>query len=190
MGKLRSAVCFLVALVVPAVAFGVTQPVCKCGPVTPESYKWNFSKEAAGLLNQIHNEAYHAKSFAGTLEAFNREPGLIGWQAEASKLTQEKHAVNLMDQHLCRLRLIARVLPPDQRAEVRAITPAVLEATDTTQAAIVFLNHHEDELFVPRYTHYANDLYSETNRVESATSSHAQYLAMNETGPSNTAAGS
>src|SRR5579872_5888738 len=132
--KLRDLTSCLALLVLPAVTFAVTQPVCKCGPVTPESYKWDFPKEAAGLLHQVHNDAYQAKDAAARLQSFDRaERQVIDWQADAGVLSRERHRVNNWDQNLCRMQIIERELPADQQAEIKAHTPAVNELTDNTQ---------------------------------------------------------
>lgn len=174
---LRNLVGYLVILVLPAMTFAVTQPVCRCGPVTPESYQWNFSKEAAGLLAQIHYDAFQAKYDASYLASFDHgERDLIDWRIDGGFLTQERHWANDMDQKLCRLRIIERVLPGDQQAEIKSVAPSVIEVTDTTQAAIQFVNKHPDQLFEPRYMSLAPALYNEASKAEAASANSGQYM--------------
>lgn len=165
---------YLAAFSLASAAFAATQPVCQCGPPTPESYKWNFSKEASGLLAQFHQDAYGVRDSADTLEEYNREPFLIDWQADGVTLDSIRDQVNRMDQILCRLRTIERVLPPEQQAEINKITPATLELTDTAQAAIHYLDRNEDRLFLPSYAAYAREMYSEAGRIERATTASAE----------------
>ena len=157
---------FLAALSLASAAFAATSPVCQCGPPTPKSYKWNFSKEASGLLAQLHQDADGVVESADTLEEFNREAFLIDWQADGVTLDSIRDEVNKMDQILCRLRIIERVLPAEQQADINKITPATLELTDTAQAAITFLNKNEQRTWLPRYTAYAGEMYSEAGRIE------------------------
>jgi hypothetical protein len=185
----KNLVSYLVILMMlPAVTFAVTQPVCRCGPPTPESYKWNFSKEAAELLNQIHTEAYQSKDAAARLASYDRgERNLIDWRVDASLLSQEKDWANDMDRKLCRLRIIERVLPADQQAEIKALTPAVIEVTDNTELAIQFLNDHHDELGLPHYAALAGELYNESSRAETASINANQHVEANYTSKQTTA---
>ena len=180
--QLRNLVSFLAILVLPAVTFAATQPVCKCGPPTPESYKWDFSKEATGLLYQMHGDAYQAENAADRLESFYRQPELIDWQTDAGVLNRESYWENDMDRILCRLRTIQRVLPAGQQAEIHALAPPVIELTDSAQAAIQFLRLHESQLVLPQYEGYATDMYNEASRVEAATRNSGQYMAASNTG--------
>jgi hypothetical protein len=178
---------FLAGLSLASAAFAATRPVCQCGPPTPESYKWNFSKEAFGLLAQFHQDAYGVLESADTLEEYNREPFLIDWRADSVTLDSIRDQVNRMDQILCRLRTIERVLPPEQQAEINKITPATLELTDTAQAAIHFLDRNEDRLFLPSYAAYAREMYSEAARIERSTTSAEKATAstkLNQSGAS------
>ena len=181
MGSIRisNLVTFLAVLVLPAMTFAATQQGCQSGPPTAQSSTWNFSQEAAGLLHQINTDAYQAKSAAARLESFSFERGVIDWQADADQLRREKHWVNDMDQRLCRLRTIERVLPASQQAEINKIKPAVIEATDTTQSAVKFLDHHQDQLFMQQYKSCAPALYNEDNRIQAATAHPSQYTATN-----------
>lgn len=165
---------FLAALSLASVAFAATPPVCKCGSPTPESYKWNFSKEASSLLAQLHQDAYGVRNSADTLTEYDREPSLIDWRADAGTLASMKSQINNMDRVLCRLRIIERVLPSEQQAEINKITPAMLELTDTAQAAIHYLNNNENRLFVPTYTAYAGEMDSQAGRIERSTNAPAE----------------
>jgi len=173
----------VVIMVLPAVTFAVTPPVCRCGPVTPESYQWNFSKEAAELLAQIHYDAFQAKYDAGYLMSFDHgERDLIDWSVDGGILTQEKYWANDMDQKLCRLRIIERVLPADQQAEIKSVAPSVIEVKDATEAAIQFVNNHPDQLFEPWYTSLAPAIYNEASKAEAASANAGQYMEARYTG--------
>jgi len=168
--KVKNLFGFLVIVALPAATFAVTRPVCKCGPVSPESYTWNFSKEAEGLLKQVNVDAYRVASLADTVNSFDFEREYVSWQDDASLLSREKARVNDMDQKLCRLRLIERVLPANQKAEINSIEPAIIEATDTTQAAITYLARHEDQVIFPKYEAFAPEIAADAARIQTATS--------------------
>jgi hypothetical protein len=164
----------LAALSLASAAFAATPPVCKCGPPTPESYKWNFSKEASSLLAQLHQYAYSVRNSADILGEYDREPSLSDWRIDAVTLDSMRDQINKMDQILCRLRIIERVLPPEQQAEINKITPATLELTDTAQTAITFLHDNEELTWLPKYTAYAGKMYSEAGRIERGTVTSAE----------------
>lgn len=176
---LRNAVSYLVILLLPALTIAATPTACRCGPPTPQSYKWNFSKEAAGLLNQIHSDAYHARNVADTLTSLDHETVELGWQAFSDQLGRESIWDNNMDRILCRLRVIEPVLPAVQQAEINKLTPPVLEITDTTEAEIRFLNDHQEDLFEPEFTGFIPDIYSEANRIEVASAHASRFLETN-----------
>jgi hypothetical protein len=157
---------FLAAFSLASAAFAASQPVCQCGPPTPESYKWNFSQEASRLLAQLHQNADEVRDSADQLETYGREPFDISWRLDATTLQTMRGQINHMDKVLCRLRIIERVLPAEQQAEINKITPATLELTDTAQAAITFLDKNEQRTWLPRYTAYAGEMYSEAGRIE------------------------
>ena len=121
--------------------------------------------DAHDMLLQLHDDAYQVRNAADQLETYNREPFLIDWRVQADTLENMKNQINHMDQALDRLRAMRRALPQDEQAEINEITPALVELTDTAQAAINFLNHNEDLLWMPKYTAYADEMYSEACRV-------------------------
>jgi hypothetical protein len=150
-----------------AMVFAGTPATCQCGKPTPESYKWNFSKEASQILGQVQLDAYKVRDSAAELRADDREPAEISWQSEGNLLERLRDQVNAMDAHICRLRIIERVTDGEQQATINRILPQMVVVSDETQAAIRFLNHGDDhhDLFAPRYYDYGADLYASANRV-------------------------
>lgn len=128
------------------------------------------SMQASDLLATLHQDAFAVKDSASLLDAYNREPE-IGWEAEGATLESMRNRIDKMDQILYRLRTLKGTLPQDQRAEINEITPAMMELTNTAQTAIDFLNNNEHLLWMPKYTAYADEMYSEANRIEQGTSS-------------------
>jgi hypothetical protein len=115
------------------------------------------------------------------LEGLDRQPTLIVWQADAAALNQLRYWTDDMDQILCRLRIIRSVLPAAQQAEIKALTPSVIETTDSVQGAIRYLNRHQNALFGPSYTAYAPTIYKEASRAEAASAYSSQYMEANYT---------
>jgi len=122
--------------------------------------------DAHDLLLQLHDDAYQVRDEADQLETYSREPFLIDWRMDADTLENAKYQINHMDRTLDRLRAMQKALPQDERAEINEVTPAMVELTDTAQSAVDFLNHNQNLLWMPKYTAYADEMYSEACRVE------------------------
>ena len=176
------------ALALASAAFAASPPRSKDVLPTPDSSTRNLSQEASGLLAQLHQRAYSVRDSADLLEGYNREPLLIDWRIEAETLSGMQDQINKMDRILYRLQNMEKALPPEQRAEINEATPAAIELTDTAQAAIDFLNHNQQRIFVPSYTAYAGEMSSEAGRIERSTITPAKNAAssskLNQSGAS------
>ena len=151
--------CLLAAVSLPFSGFAINSPP---------------TQEASGLLTQLHQDASAVRTSADYLEALGRERDgdeINGWEADAITLENMRDQINQMDQIIYRLRNIESQLPQEQRSEINNITPAMVELTDITQAAIQYLDNHENDLAFSPYTEYAGEMYSEAERVERATQS-------------------
>jgi methyl-accepting chemotaxis protein len=127
------------------------------------------SKDAPDMLSQLHQDAQQVRDAADQLETYNREPFLAGWQANAEMLQSMRRQINQMDRTLYRLHTIEGTLPRNEQAEINEVTPAMVELTDTAQLAINFVRNHEDRVWMPKYTAYADEMYNEANRIEGQT---------------------
>lgn len=125
--------------------------------------------DAHDLLRQLHADAYQVRDAADQLEALNREPFQFSWETQAEALENMRDRINHMDGVLYELRSMEGMLPQGQQAEIDNAAPAMVELTDTTQAAIEFMNHNQDRLWVRQYTDYVNEMYSEASRAERST---------------------
>ena len=149
----------LAAFSLAPLAFAGAPPMCSA----------SRSETASQMLSEIHQDAYQVRDYADRLEMYNREPFLISWQADARTLENMRDQINQMDQTLQRLRTMKAVLPQNEDAEINQITPAMVELSDTTQTAITYLRHNELLTWVPKYTAYAGEMYTEAGRIERAT---------------------
>jgi hypothetical protein len=161
---LRLAGCWLAAaLLLPAAIRPATQS-CAIGTPTAQSYTWNFSGEAQGLLGGVVSEARNARIHADNLQTFMSEPS-IDWELQAEELSQIRDAVNDMASKLCRLETIRRVASPWERKAIDNAAPLITEMVDETQAAITYLNDNQTHLFNPSYTQYGPELYQRSGRL-------------------------
>jgi hypothetical protein len=147
-----------VALLGPSLLMAVTVKECHVGPPTPESYKWNFSKETSGLFNEILQRADAVEQEAEQLQELQRNADLINYQDEASLLNQARDDINAMDATLCRLRAIKRVDPAWQRRAIDRITPKLYELSSYDEMAITYLNNHPGYLYDPEYNAEINQM--------------------------------
>ena len=117
-------------------------------------------------LSTIHDDAYEVREGADHLRFYNHAAYLSGWEIDRYNLENMRDDINQMGETLYRLRSEEGVLPRNEDREINRIAPPMMELTDTTQAAIVFLNSHHDALWMPQYRAYLSEMYTEANRIE------------------------
>ena len=124
------------------------------------------AQQASNLLNRLHDNAFKVRDWADQLQAYDRVPTLVSWEMDADALDHMRTHINRMDRILHRLQTMEGSLPQDQRLEINQIAPPMIELTNTTQIAIQFMRNHEDLIFLPKYTAYLDQMFSEASRVE------------------------
>jgi hypothetical protein len=160
-------------MLLPLIAFGAAKPADMSARTNQ-----GLSTQANRLRNRMHDDAYQAQRAADhlyTLE-FNYGPDEISWEAHADVLGREARLDNRMDRILVQLRTMEEKLPANQQAEIKAITPAVIELTDSTQSAMVFLGRHENELFLHPYRQDVQAIDHEAHRVAKETANFGQRI--------------
>lgn len=154
----------VIALSAPGL-FAASAKLCPTGPVTAASYTWNFPKEASGLLTQMKTDAFQVRNIAGNLQALDRDGYANFWEYDATLLQSARSQVNAMDGMLCRLETIRRVSTPWEKQAISNVVPNIIELSDTTQAAIQYLNHNHGALMFPAYAGQAEVMYDKANRI-------------------------
>ena len=157
--------------------FAASGKLCPTGPPTAASYTWNFPKEASGLLVQMKTDAMQVRNIADKLGGLDREPFENFWQSDAILLQSARTRVNAMDGMLCRLETIRRVSAPWEKQAIGRIAPSVVELSDTTQAAIHYLNHNQEALMFPAYTDQAEVMYNKANRIVNFVDEYQKYVS-------------
>jgi hypothetical protein len=145
--------------------FAASATLCPMGPPTAASYTWNFPKEASGLLVQMKTDAMRVRYIADQLGGLDRDSSGNFWQADAILLSSARKRVNAMDGMLCRLETIRRVSAPWEKQAISRIAPSVVELSDTTQAAIDYLDQNQEGLIFPAYTDQAEIMYNKADRI-------------------------
>lgn len=130
---------------------------CAAGAATPESYKWNFRKEASKLLEGVRDQAYLAEDNAATLNSLSSDPG-VTWQAHADQLHSLRAEVDAMGEKLCRLEVIRQSTAPWEQKAIDDAAPLIRYIADNTEAAIRYLREHADDPWTPTYRVYTSNV--------------------------------
>lgn len=163
--KISRTDCLLAAIVVsPVMSMGVEQRACTPGQPTEESYTWNFSREASGILKEIRADATKAENQADQLHSFSTRTSL-DWQSHASELRSIKAEVNDMGARLCRLETIRTAVLPWQRKAIDRTAVLTREMANNTTQAIKYLDNSQGHFSSPAYRQYATNLYNESGRL-------------------------
>jgi hypothetical protein len=167
-GELILGGCVSLAMGLFAVPAGaVTVHGCAAGQPTAASYTWNFHQEANNIFAEIQSDARQAVDHAARLQSF--QDGDLSWQTQADQLNQVKAEVNDMGQKLCRLETIRGVTEPWQQNTIDRIAATMRLMADNAQDAIVFGNAHQNQLWVPTFGAYVNNLYREAETLMRST---------------------
>jgi hypothetical protein len=152
---------------------------CVPGSPTAASFTWDFKAEANSIFQDLETLARQTSNDADQLQTYDRGNS-VGWEVQADQLDILKQEVNDMGAKLCRLESIRRVLAPWQQTEIDRIAGEVQLMANNTQDAIVYLNGHEEELWVPTYQKYANNLYKEAEALRESLSNAVTYASVSK----------
>jgi hypothetical protein len=132
--------------------------------------------EAACLLAQVKGQALEVRNLSDTLYSLDEEGTLNNWQYDAPILQRAKADVNSIDQMLYELRTIRGMVSPAEQRAIALVAPSVVELSDTTQDAIVYLGQHEDALMFPPYRDDAEVMYNKANRIVNFVNHYQAYV--------------
>jgi hypothetical protein len=165
-------------LALPLAALGAAPASCKAGPPTPESYHWNFPREASRLLDNIQVDAAKVESQSAKIVNWDMNPD-ISWQLHSDQLELVKHEVDDMGRMVCRLRVIRRVTSPWEKAAIDRAGKDVQLLADNTEDAILFLNRYENNFWTKSYRLYTDNIYHESNRLANTMKEYVEYARTN-----------
>ena len=161
-------------LVAPGVALAATDRQCSSGEPTAASSTWDFHKEASDLLNGLRADARKTRSVADELRMVAKEPG-VDWVLHADRLTAIKETVNDMGAKLCRLEAIRSAALPWQQKAIDDVAPAVRLMADNAEDAILFLNQHLGNFWIPTYDKYVTNLSTQAGHLAGVVHNFEQY---------------
>jgi cell division septum initiation protein DivIVA len=153
----------LAALLLASAVFAAAPPRSEGNTAT------SSSKRASDLFAEVHQDAQRITNSADTLEEYNRDAFMIDWRVDARTLDGMRARINQVDQAVQQLRRMQQNLPQAQQTEVKEITPAAMELTNTAQTAVDYLRHNQDRTMFQPYTSYADELRSEAVRIARST---------------------
>jgi hypothetical protein len=137
----------------------------------------NYREAASTLLSRVRKQAYQIQDEADELRAVGRTPGLVSWQTDASYLARIRTRVNAMDRTVQQLREISNRSLPWQRRAIAQVAPAAYELTGYTEAAIDYLNGHQNFLWNSKYRSDARGIFARSGRVENVASRFEEFAA-------------
>lgn len=162
----KSMLVFLSVLLGPAVLLASNHQGSICGNSALDSENETSSITTSCLLNNVKWDSSKVHDMAAQLQAYAGEQFLVSWHADAELLERARTVVNQMDAMERQLRLMAPDDNPAQRAVIKEIAPAIVLLSDETNSSILFLNGHEDELWLPEFADYANGMYTYSSRID------------------------
>ena len=123
------------------------------------------SEETSNLLQQLERDALTVKDVANSLRALTRDPFVTDWQDDGDQLIQLRPRVNDMAKLLDELRTNQSADLPWQQKAIQSIAPAVVNLTDTTEAAVVSLNQNQGEVYQSNVYGLSEDLYNQAGLI-------------------------
>jgi hypothetical protein len=159
---LRTVPLITAIVLAPAFAFANVEYCAAQAPVQPGDY----SKEASGLLDDMHADAYQIAHHASILQGYATDPD-VDWEMHADQLYSMKNEVDNMGKQLCRLESMQSVLPRDEQhpKTIQRIAPLVQLLADNTTDAIHYVNAHQGDFWAPVYQKYASNMNYEANSI-------------------------
>jgi len=141
---------------------------CAAGKPTAESYTWNFKGEANQIFQDVELDARQVMDHADHIKSISMDT-YVSRADHADALDTMKVEINDMGAKLCRLETIRMAVAPWQQAEIDRIATAVRLMADNTEAAIHFLNAHQQWTWRATYRKYADNLYSQARSLVNST---------------------
>lgn len=176
--RLAVSACVSVAMAgLPAAAALRTAQECPVSKPTAASYTWSFQREADSVFRDVQYHALRARYDAEELKSITFDPD-VSWQRHADELSQLKYEIDSMGDSLCRLGTIRRAVAPWQQSSIDRIVTAVRLMADNAQDAITFLNTHQQELWMPAYQTYVDNLYSQARSLTTSVGDAVEYAKL------------
>ncbi len=155
----------------------VAATLCVAPAARPASLTMDRPNTTLSVLQEIQNEVDGVKMTAGRLQALLREPFLNDWKADADLLEEMRGGVNEMNRQVSRLRSDEAEITPSERKVVERIAPTTVNLADTTQDAMVTLNHNQSRVYATDLEGLAKDIYNQSRLIDQTVSDFEKYTS-------------
>ncbi len=165
----------------PFASFGASLKAesCPIAKLTPQSYTWNFSREASNLLNNVRADAAKIETESNRLQSFVDDPVAINWQDHADRLSRIRAHVDDISAKLCRLDEIRNSVAPWQKKAIDETGRETTLLADNTADAIHFLNGHQNFPWSPMYVKYANNIVAQSTALVNSLGNYEHLAKLN-----------
>ena len=144
---------------------------CEYRAPTAESETWDYVSEAAELFEDTERRARRIQRYSGNL-SHTRVAELSSWEAHGVELAQIRDEVNALNEDLCRLARIQRVVMPRQQAVIDRIQERAANLGALTNRSIAEFNERPPAKWIlPEYAEGVDRIYNEAVELEAATMS-------------------
>jgi hypothetical protein len=157
----------------PASAAREQAHACVVPKVTPQSYTWDFKGEANRIFKDIQDEANDALYRSDQLQTFTMNDG--PWGGDSDLLNRVKEDVNSIENKLCRLETIRRVVDPEQQRTIEKIGVSAQLMANSLVSAYQFGDAHPEALWSPAFRRSLDNLRTEASRLTHSVDSAVQY---------------
>ncbi len=127
------------------------------------------------LLQQIQANAFKVEKNAEQLETLLNEPFLSDWQADGGYLDRIRAHVNELNKLAFQLRSGEARDSALQKNVIERIEPTAVDLADTTQDAIVTLNHNQGRVFATNLEGLASDICTQATAIRRTVTEYEKY---------------
>lgn len=120
--------------------------------------------EVSALLDDVQLDAQTVALEADDLQSLLKGVN-VSWESHATDLNRMRRRINDMGVKLCRLESLRGAAAPWQQKAIDATASRLRLMADNDVDAISFLNHNREELWMPQYAKYINNLSTESNEI-------------------------
>jgi hypothetical protein len=125
-----------------------------------------FPGDTELLLQGIQTNALNVKNNADQLRALLRDGPLNDWRIDGDLLESARDDVNEMNKLFFQLRADDGKSSPWQQKVIDRIASTAVNLADTTEQAVVTLNHNQSYVYTTDLGGLANDMYNQAGLIE------------------------
>jgi hypothetical protein len=125
-----------------------------------------FPGDTGLLLQGIQTDALDVKNNADQLRALLRGGPLNDWQSDGYLLSEIREDVNEMNKQFSQLRTQKAEISLSEQKVIHRTASTAVNLADTTEEALVTLNHNQSHVYMTDLGGLANDMYNQAGLIE------------------------